>query len=365
VWRGHDERLDRAVAVKEVRLPGAAADRAREAIHSRYLREALVAARLAHPAAVTVYDAFERDDCLYLVMELVDALTLEAVVATEGPRPVAEAAAIGISLAGVLAAAHETGIVHRDVKPANVLVTGPGRVKLTDFGIAALVDDTGLTTSGRVLGSPASMAPEQAQGHRAMAASDVWSLGATLYFAVEGCGPFDRDGAMATVRAIVDDPPRPPTRAGALAPVLAATLDKDPASRPDLATVIHDLEAVCRGETTTVIAPVGVDPTIASSPATAVLPAVAPAAEPRAARLPGDRRRSLTLIVLVVALVVAVSVAIAAAAPRDDLPPVSPTTSVPQSSTSVVTTAPPATAAPAPPPAPPTTRKKKGGGHDD
>jgi tRNA A-37 threonylcarbamoyl transferase component Bud32 len=240
VWRARDTLLGREVAIKEVRLPAALTDDERARVRARVMREARVAARLNHAGAVTLHDIVDEDGRPFIVMELVEAPTLTDLVAERGPLPSAEVAALGLSLLGTLEAAHRVGIVHRDVKPGNVMVRPDGATKLADFGIASVQDDAGLTTStGLLAGSPAYMAPEQADAEFGPIGpwTDLWALGATLYFAVEGVPPFDRGSPLATMAAVVYEEPRPASRAGALAPVLAGLLTKAPAERlagPDL-----------------------------------------------------------------------------------------------------------------------------------
>jgi len=243
VWRAEDGVLRREVAVKEVNFPSSLSDDERESLRARALREARAAAGLTHPGVVTVYDAIEQDDHVYIVMELVDAPTLQDIVDRDGPVAPERAAEIGLELLDVLEAAHAAGIVHRDIKPANVMVPDDGRVKLADFGIAAVTDDPKITGTGMVMGSPKFMAPEQATGEKVTPATDLWSLGATLYFVVEGVGPFDRGQSIATLTAIVHDEPRAATRAGALRPALDALLHKDPDARvkpPALRALLRD-----------------------------------------------------------------------------------------------------------------------------
>ncbi|MDQ4071038.1 MAG: serine/threonine protein kinase, partial [Actinomycetota bacterium] len=231
VWRARDTLLERHVAVKEIHIPGFLNEEDRAELREKVLREARAAARLDHPNAVTVFDVIDDDGHPVIVMELVDAPNLAEIVAREGPLPPDEAAQIGLEVLEVLRAAHERGIVHRDVKPANVMVSESGRVRLGDFGVAALLDDPTVTTSGAITGSPAYMAPEQATNNGAVPESDLWSLGATLYFAVEGRPPFDKGAPLPTLTSIVQDPPRPPERAGPLAPVLEGLLVKDRSAR--------------------------------------------------------------------------------------------------------------------------------------
>jgi serine/threonine protein kinase len=259
VWRADDVLLGRAVAVKEVELPVGPPGADRVALRERALREARAAARLNHPGVVTLHDVVEADDRLFLVMELVEAPTLRDLVDGSGPVGRAAAARVGLELVAALDAAHRAGIVHHDVKPANVMVTADGRTKLADFGIASLQDDTqrtltGVAAAGReadrtmtaAFGSLPYVAPEQASGQRAGPAADLWALGATLWFAVEGSAPFERGGPAATLGAILHDPPGRPTRAGPLEPVLLALLVKDPARRPPAAALRRMLEPLAR-----------------------------------------------------------------------------------------------------------------------
>jgi hypothetical protein len=208
------------------------------------LREARAAARINHSRLVTIFDVVEEEGTVFLVQELVDAPTLKQLVAERGPLPPTEVARIGAQLADGLAAAHANGVVHRDVKPSNVMVRDDGSVKLADFGIASVSGDPQITATGVVIGSPAYMAPEQATGEPITAAADVWSLGATLYFAVEGAQPFGKSDTLSTLTAVVHDPPRPAMRAGGLAPVLHRLLDKDAAARPSVAEAARLLQDV-------------------------------------------------------------------------------------------------------------------------
>src|SRR5215217_2023252 len=232
VWRAQDAVLGREVAVKEVVLPPTLAEAERRPAQARVLREARAAARLNHPGAVTLYDVIQDRGNTFIVMELVAAPTLAELVREQGPLPVGRVAELGVQLAGALEAAHAAGIVHRDVKPGNVMVADRGGAKLADFGIASLQGDPQLTSTGLVIGSPAYMAPEQARGEASGPAADFWALGATMFYAVEGEPPFDRGTSIATLAAVVNDPPRVPRRAGPLTDVLTALLAKDPAARP-------------------------------------------------------------------------------------------------------------------------------------
>ena len=255
VWRAHDETLNRTVAVKQLVITPQLPDEERDILRERVLREARAAARLHDPAAVTVYDVVTDGDSPYLVMELVDASSLAEVVRDDGPLPPARAARIGLAVLGALEAAHAAGILHRDVKPGNVMVCANGRVLLTDFGIASTEGDTSITQTGLLLGSPAYIAPERAQGGPGGPESDLWALGATLYTAVEGTPAYDAEGALATLSAVVEGRRRPAQRAGALLPVLDAMLATDPRDRPDAIRTRRLLEAAIRNAEATPSAP--------------------------------------------------------------------------------------------------------------
>ena len=231
VWLAEDRMLGREVAVKEVTFGVDVTAEERAVLRERTFREARAAARLDHPAVTTVHDVFEEDGKPWLVMEHVRSRTLLQLVEEHGPLRVDLVARIGLDLLDAITAAHQAGIVHRDVKPANVLVDDAGRAHLTDFGIATTTGDSTLTSTGTVLGSPAYMSPERATGHDPQPQDDLWSLGATLYTAVEGRPPFDRGEPMATLLAVVSDHPAPMVRSGALQPVLTAMLARDPQQR--------------------------------------------------------------------------------------------------------------------------------------
>ena len=231
VWRARDELLSRDVAVKEMIWPPSLTDQERQAVCRRATREAQVAARLNHRNVVRVFDIVEDDGCPWIVMELLPYRSLLDVIEDEGPLTTAEAAKVGLQILAALSAAHAKGIVHRDVKPANILI-GPGnRVVLTDFGIAWAADSTAATTAGLILGSPSYIPPERARGGHSGAPGDLWALGASLYAAVEGHPPFERANALASITAVVTDELAPATHAGALWPVLSGLLRKDPDTR--------------------------------------------------------------------------------------------------------------------------------------
>jgi WD40 repeat protein len=230
VWRARDEHLDRDVAAKMLYVPSYLdGDQLRER-RERSMREARSAARLHHRAAVTVYEVVEHEGCPWIIMEFVRGMSLDALVKTAGPLPVAQVAGIGLEVLQALRSAHRSGVIHRDVKPANVLIADH-RVVLTDFGIAVIDGDVSLTQSGLVMGAPAYTAPERARGDVAVAASDLWSLGATLYFAVEGHRPFGGINANAVFHAILTGRPAPTMKAGPLGPVLDGLMCKDPLER--------------------------------------------------------------------------------------------------------------------------------------
>jgi eukaryotic-like serine/threonine-protein kinase len=234
LWAARDEMLGREVAVKEMRPPVGGADEHDAVVRERALREARAAARVTHPSAVTVYDVVEEDGRPWIVMELLPSRTLADVLAVDGPLAPPAVARIGLDLLDALTTAHAVGVVHRDVKPGNVLFAD-GRAVLVDFGIAMLDGDASLTSTGLLLGSPAFMAPERARGEQPTPASDLWSLGATLFTAVEGDAPFRRDGQLPTLAAVVTQDAPPAEHAGPLRPLLARLLARDPADRPTAA----------------------------------------------------------------------------------------------------------------------------------
>ena len=248
VWRAWDQVLHREVALKEVRPPdpalGGHSPAEAAELRARMLREARALARLNHPHVVTVHHIVDtgEESFPWLVMELVSGGSLQDRL-SDGPAEAAEAARIGREVLSALCAAHAVGILHRDVKPANVLLQADGRSILTDFGIAALRESSGLTATGAFIGSPEYMAPERIQGHEGDPASDLWSLGMLLYVAVEGRHPLRRATPLATLAAVLNQEVPPPERAGALAPVLSALLNRDPAARPDPETLDRMLAA--------------------------------------------------------------------------------------------------------------------------
>ena len=237
VWAGHDEALGRQVAIKEVSFPLDLPAEDREKLRRRTLREARAAARISSPAAVAVYDVVEEDGRPWIVMERLAARSLADVLRDEGPLPGRRVAEVGLDVLDALAAAASVGVLHRDVKPANVMLRSTGRAVLADFGIATVEDDATVTTTGLLLGSPAYMSPERARGEPSTLASDLWSLGATLYAALDGRSPFERSGSLPTLNAVLHDPAPPLVHEGELGAVIDALLAKDPAERPTLRAV--------------------------------------------------------------------------------------------------------------------------------
>ncbi|MFD7977897.1 serine/threonine-protein kinase [Streptomyces sp. NPDC059071] len=249
VWRARDEVLGREVAVKEVRAGAGLPAEDRERLYARLEREARSAARITHRNVVTVYDVALDDDRPWIVMELVPGLTLAETLAAEGPMEPRRAAHIGAEVCAALRAAHEAGVLHRDVKPANVQLANDGRVVLTDFGIAAVEGVSPLTMTGELIGSPEYLAPERALGRTPGPAADLWSLGILLYAAVEGVSPFRRETALDTLRTVVDEEPAPPAHAGPLAPVIEGLLRKDPEQRLSAAEAEDRLRVIGAGGT--------------------------------------------------------------------------------------------------------------------
>ncbi|MFK8845735.1 serine/threonine-protein kinase [Streptomyces sp. Ac-502] len=270
VWRARDEVLAREVAVKEVRAPRDLTGREEELLYTRLEREGRAAARISHRNVVTVFDVVSEGGRPWIVMELVRGLSLAEALDAEGPMAPARAAGIGAQVLAALRVAHTAGVLHRDVKPGNVLLSNDGRVVLTDFGIARVAGSAALTLTGELVGSPEFLAPERALGRQAGPESDLWSLGVTLYAAVEGHSPFRQDTPLSTLRAVVDGELPPPRRAGPLAPVLEGLLRKEPRERLDAAEAQGMLEAVAAGGATpTVVVPPGQPPTVTADHAAA------------------------------------------------------------------------------------------------
>ena len=315
VYRAVDTRLRRDVAIKRVQLLAGTEDV--DQVRTRALREAQAAARLNDPHVVNVYDVVEEAGAIWLVMELVDGPSVAQIVGDDGPLTHERAAAIGLGVLTALEAAHRVGVVHRDVKPANVLVRHGDRTKLTDFGVASIRDESRVTATGLIVGSPSYMAPEQANAGDITPATDLWALGALLYFAVEGEPPFLAATPLATATAVVHGAPRAPVRPGPLTPLVTRLLTKDPAGRPPAAEVRAALTRVARSSAAAPGAATGaVPPPPATEPPPAPLPSAPPVApapsassaeatavhdrvhvastEPGAGGAPGDRGASET-----------------------------------------------------------------------
>jgi serine/threonine protein kinase len=248
VWQAHDERLHRTVAVKQLLLqPGLSAAQAEEA-RRRCMREGRIAARLTHPNAITVYDVAEHDGDPWLIMEYLPSKSLATVLSEQGTISPTEAARIGAQVASALVAAHAAGIVHRDIKPANVLLGDDGTVKITDFGISRATGDVTVTATGMLAGTPAYLAPEVAKGEDPKPAADVFSLGSTLYTAVEGHSPFGlSENTLALLYAVAAGKITPPRQAGPLTALLMQLLRVEPSERPALTTTKDNLQAVAEG----------------------------------------------------------------------------------------------------------------------
>ncbi|MFB7248123.1 protein kinase [Streptomyces populi] len=321
VWRARDEVLQREVAVKEVRAPAGLPDSEVERMYARLEREAWAAARVSHRNVVTVYDVAMEDGRPWIVMELIRGIALSDLLDAEGPLDPRRAAHIGAEVLAALRAAHEAGVLHRDVKPGNVLMANDGRVVLTDFGIATVEGTSALTMTGEVIGSPEFLAPERALGRTPGPESDLWSLGVLLYAAVEGNSPFRQPTPLSTLRAIVDEPLPAPRRAGPLAPVVEGLLAKDPAERTSAEAAEHELRVVAAGGTAPTrpsgaaspssgaptigafgpSAPTSSTPPQGFGPPPATVPSATPAAEPDR-----NRRATVAIVAGLIALVLAI-----------------------------------------------------------
>ncbi|MEU6286475.1 protein kinase [Streptomyces sp. NPDC046988] len=233
VWRAQDETLGRTVAVKELRFPGNIDEEEKRRLITRTLREAKAIARIRNNGAVTVYDVVEEDDRPWIVMELVEGKSLAEAIREDGLLEPKRAAEVGLAVLDVLRSAHREGILHRDVKPSNVLIAEDGRVVLTDFGIAQVEGDPSITSTGMLVGAPSYISPERARGHKPGPAADLWSLGGLLYAAVEGTPPYDKGSAIATLTAVMTENLEEPKNAGPLRDVIYGLLNKDPAHRLD------------------------------------------------------------------------------------------------------------------------------------
>ncbi|MFE4516174.1 protein kinase [Kitasatospora sp. NPDC056783] len=306
VWRAEDEMLGRTVAVKELRMNASVDEEEKHRLITRTLREAKATARIRHNSAVTVFDVVDEDDRPWIVMELVESRSLADVVREDGPLEPARAAEIALDVLGVLSAAHALGILHRDVKPSNVLIGDDGRVVLTDFGIASVEGDASVTSTGMLVGAPSYISPERARGQKPGPPADLWSLGGTLYAMVEGRPPYDRGSALATLTAVMTEDLASPVNAGPLLPVIEGLLAKDPAERLDASQTRSMLkrvvaEATARAESTTEhavpVKPVkpakkaAEDPEPVAEPSPAESGRTEPAKTPEPSKRPEDGRK--------------------------------------------------------------------------
>ncbi|MEU8705227.1 protein kinase [Streptomyces sp. NPDC048565] len=244
VWRAADETLGRTVAVKELRFPSSIDEDEKRRLITRTLREAKAIARIRNTSAVTVYDVVDEDDRPWIVMELIEGKSLAEVIREDGTLTPRRAAEVGLAILDVLRSAHREGILHRDVKPSNVLISEDGRVVLTDFGIAQVEGDPSVTSTGMLVGAPSYISPERARGHKPGPPADLWSLGGLLYASVEGRPPYDKGSAIATLTAVMTEPVEPPANAGMLEEAIYGLLARDPDERLDDAGVRVLLNAV-------------------------------------------------------------------------------------------------------------------------
>ncbi|MEV7095944.1 serine/threonine-protein kinase [Amycolatopsis sp. NPDC051045] len=364
VWRAQDEKLDRTVAIKELLLPHDHDEHRTEEAKNRAMREARIAARLQHSHAITVFAVLEEEDRPWLVMEYLPSKSLAAMLGEE-PATVDDAIRVGAQISSALAGAHRVGIVHRDVKPANILVAEDGTAKITDFGISRAIGDVKLTATGEIAGTPAYLAPEVARGEDADFAADVFSLGATLYAAVEGQSPYGTaDNPIALLYKASSGEIVPPEKAGRLTPLLLRMLATEPAERPSMDEVEQELRALLPDEEPgeSVLAatvPETEPPAVPTVPAAVTVPA----GEVTAVS-PGARKGLIAVgagaALLCVAVVVAILLVVRQKAPQDTAAPppsetpstsASPTPSpTPSSSPSPSATPTSATSAPTPSP---------------
>ncbi|MEU7479401.1 serine/threonine-protein kinase [Lentzea sp. NPDC042327] len=262
VWTAHDERLHRTVAVKQLLLQPGLADGDVDEAKRRAMREGRIAARLQHPHAVAVYDVAEDDGQPWLVMEYLPSKSLSGVLSERGTLPPRDVASIGMQVASALAAAHNAGIVHRDIKPGNVLLGDDGTVKITDFGISRATGDVTVTATGMLAGTPAYLAPEVAKGYDPGSPSDVFSLGSTLYAAIEGEPPFGlSENTIALLHKVASGKVNPPRNAGPLTALLMRLLRSEPEERPTMVEARDALAAVANGQATPAFTPSVVAPT--------------------------------------------------------------------------------------------------------
>jgi serine/threonine protein kinase len=354
VWRAQDERLDRTVAIKELLLPHDHDEHRTEEAKNRAMREARIAARLQHSHAITVFAVLEEEDRPWLVMEYLASKSF-AVLIQDEPVSVDDAIRVGAQISSALAGAHRAGIVHRDVKPANILVSDDGTAKITDFGISRAIGDVKLTATGEIAGTPAYLAPEVARGEDASFAADVFSLGATLYAAVEGTPPYGTaDNPIALLYKASSGEIEPPEKAGSLTPLLLRMLATEAAERPSMDEVEQELRALLPdAEPGEAVLAATIPETPAAVPAMPASAAVPPPVGEVATVSPGARKGMIAVgagaALLCVAVVVAILLVVRQRPPQDNAaPPASP---VPSTSASAPASQNPApSAAPSTPP---------------
>ncbi|MBE8518155.1 serine/threonine protein kinase [Amycolatopsis sp. H6(2020)] len=354
VWRAQDEKLDRTVAIKELLLPHDHDEQRTQEAKNRAMREARIAARLQHSHAITVFAVLEEEDRPWLVMEYLPSKSL-ALVLGEEPATVDDAIRVGVQISSALAGAHRAGVVHRDVKPANILVSEDGTAKITDFGISRAIGDVKLTATGEIAGTPAYLAPEVARGEDADFAADVFSLGATLYAAVEGQSPYGTaDNPIALLYKASSGEIVPPEKAGRLTPLLLRMLASEPAERPSMDEVEQELLALLPepepGESVlAATVPETVPPAVPAVPAAVAVPA----GEVTAVS-PGARKGLIAVgagaALLCVAVVVAILLVVRQKAPQDNV--AAPPSQTPAASAPATPSAQPSTPAPSSPPTP-------------
>jgi eukaryotic-like serine/threonine-protein kinase len=350
VWEALDERLERHVAVKQLRRQSDASTAEAELANKRALREARLTARLQHPHAVPVFDVVEQDGQLWLIMQFIPSITLAAVLQEGGPLEPNEAAQVGAQVASALTAAHAVGIVHRDVKPGNILITEDGTALISDFGIARALGDATLTSSGMVHGTPAYLAPEVARGNEANFASDVFSLGATFYSAIEGTPPFGTDeNSIALLHRVASGRFRPPQHGGPLTPVILEMLSADPEARPSMRAVADNLARLAASSPSgaTVEALIttasedartddAVNPSLAKTDSlTALRPAAATSSAPDSLDQPSTRPRRSRGIAAAVAIIALIGIGVLIVALLPDNRRAADPESIPDQSTSV------------------------------
>ncbi|GAA1384184.1 serine/threonine-protein kinase [Pseudonocardia kongjuensis] len=374
VWRGTDELLNRTVAVKELLAAALPSADQLEESRQRILREGRIGARLQHAHVISMFDVVVHDDRPWLVMEYLPSRSLAAVLAEKGPMSPREAAAIGRQVADGLAAAHTAGVVHRDIKPGNVLIAEDGRAKITDFGVSRAVDDVQLTRTGVIAGTPAFLAPEVARGQEPTAASDVFALGATLYASVEGEPPFGLDdNAYALLHKVATGAISPPTQAGPLTALLMRLLSNDPAERPSAPQARDALARIAAGQSiaglaTPASAAAMMDSgddvaaeqaggTVVDAPAVPAPQVIPGSGARRGAAAGGARRKRLPIVLGVVAALLVVGGGVAfgvLSTQQQEQPPpaAAPTSQAPPPTSAPPTSSPPPTTSASPTPTP-------------